>query len=76
MSYSTFIQNIFSIIPYILNWLNIILNNLMNNYIFLTLLYVGVFVFIVSLLLEVIGFIYSIVSTKKSKVHKNNNEVS
>ena len=65
MSYSSFIQSIFNIVPNILNWLTIILNNLMNNYIFLTLIYFGLFIFIFSLLLELINFIHSIISTKK-----------
>ena len=76
MSYSNFIQSIFEIIPNLINWLNTIFNSLMNNYIFLTLIFVGLFIFIFSLLLELINFINSLISTKKSKTHSNNNEVS
>ena len=76
MSYSNFIQSIFEIIPNIINWLNTIFNSLMNNYIFLTLIYLGLFIFIFSLLLELINFIHSLISTKKSKKHSNNSEVS
>lgn len=76
MSYSSFIQSIFSIVPNLINWLTIILNNLMNNYIFLTLIYFCLFAFILSLLLDLINFIHSIISTKKSKIHSNNSEVS
>ena len=76
MSYSNFIQSIFEIIPNLINWLNTIFNSLMNNYIFLTLIFVGLFIFIFSLLLELINFIHSLISTKKSKTHSNNSEVS
>lgn len=76
MSYSNFIQSIFEIIPNIINWLNTIFNSLMNNYIFLTLIFVGLFIFIFSLLSELINFINSISSTKKNKKHSDNSEVS
>ena len=76
MSYSNYVQSIFEIIPNIINRLNLTFKNLMNNYIFMTLIFVSLFIFIFSLLLELINFINSISSTKKIKKHSDNSEVS
>lgn len=57
MSFNSFLNSIFSIIPNILNWCNQILNSLMNNYVFMIIIYMGIIIIIINVIKSIIDLI-------------------
>lgn len=57
MSFNSFLNSIFGIIPNILNWCNQILNSLMGNYVFMIIIYMGIIIIIINVIKSIIDLI-------------------
>lgn len=57
MSFNSFLENIFGVIPNILTWCNQILTSLMGNYVFMIIIYIGIIIIIINVIQSLIGLI-------------------
>lgn len=65
MTYEQFLDIVFGPINKIISLLGNILNGLMNNYIFITILYIIIFIFLIDNIDEIIKIIKNIFTRKK-----------
>lgn len=57
MSFNSFLENIFGVIPHILSWCNNILNSLMQNYVFMIIIYMAIIIIIIGVIKSIIDLI-------------------
>lgn len=68
MTFESFLtNNILPIFTNIINWCGVILSSLMNNYVFLIILYVGIIIIIIQVIKEIIGLILGKTLKEKDK---------
>lgn len=71
MTFESFLTNrILPIFTNIINWCSVILTNLMNNYVFLIIIYIGIIIVIISVIKEIINIILN--RTNKTERDKGN----
>lgn len=77
MTYEQFLDIVFGPINKIISLLGNILNGLMNNYIFITILYIIIFIFLIDNIDEIIKIIKNIFTRKKeSSKNKEKNKTN
>lgn len=77
MTYEQFLDIVFGPINKIISLLGNILNELMNNYIFITILYIIIFIFLIDNIDEIIKIIKNIFTRKKeSSKNKEKNKTN
>lgn len=72
MNYNEFLEKIFAGFNIVLRFVSNTIEMLMNNHIFITILYIVIFSFIITIISKVIDLVFNITKTKKDK---NNKEV-
>ena len=77
MTFQEWLSSIFGVIPTLLNWCSVVLNSLMNNYIFKFLIYLVIFFFIIELFILIYDFLVDFIKNKKymGKNKKTNKEI-
>lgn len=73
--YYWFLYNIFLNVKHLFGLFQMVLSNLMNNFIFKTILYIIILIFIIELAFEIYKIVLKILDFKNKKNMKNNNEV-